>query len=123
MRTPGFWTKRKPTLLARALQPIGLAYGASDRAAHAADGRTGAGADDFVGNFVAGGDGETPIAIALARMLIASGRRVAFLSHGYGGAERVEPLLVDADAHHAAMVGDEPLLLAGSRRAGWGRIA
>jgi tetraacyldisaccharide 4'-kinase len=65
-----------------------------------------------VGNFVAGGAGKTPAALALARMLIGDGRRVAFLSRGYGGAERVEPLLVDAGAHTPAMVGDEPLLLA-----------
>ncbi len=65
-----------------------------------------------VGNFVAGGAGKTPAALALARMLIGDGRRVAFLSRGYGGAERAEPLLVDAAAHTAAMVGDEPLLLA-----------
>ena len=65
-----------------------------------------------VGNFVAGGAGKTPAALALARMLIGDGRRVAFLSRGYGGAERVEPLLVDTAAHTAAMVGDEPLLLA-----------
>jgi tetraacyldisaccharide 4'-kinase len=65
-----------------------------------------------VGNFVAGGAGKTPAALALARMLIGDGRRVAFLSRGYGGAERVEPLLVDANAHTAAIVGDEPLLLA-----------
>jgi tetraacyldisaccharide 4'-kinase len=65
-----------------------------------------------VGNFVAGGAGKTPAALALARMLIADGRRVAFLSRGYGGRERVEPLLVDANAHTAAMVGDEPLMLA-----------
>ena len=65
-----------------------------------------------VGNFVAGGAGKTPAALALARMLIGDGRRVAFLSRGYGGAERVEPLLVDANTHTAALVGDEPLLLA-----------
>jgi tetraacyldisaccharide 4'-kinase len=65
-----------------------------------------------VGNFVAGGAGKTPAALALARMLIGDGRRVAFLSRGYGGDERVEPLLIDAATHTAAMVGDEPLLLA-----------
>jgi tetraacyldisaccharide 4'-kinase len=65
-----------------------------------------------VGNFVAGGAGKTPAALALARMLIGDGRRVAFLSRGYGGAERVEPLMVDASTHTAPIVGDEPLLLA-----------
>jgi tetraacyldisaccharide 4'-kinase len=65
-----------------------------------------------VGNFVAGGAGKTPAAIALAQMLIADGRRVAFLSRGYGGAQRSEPLLVAPTDHTAAMVGDEPLLLA-----------
>jgi tetraacyldisaccharide 4'-kinase len=48
----------------------------------------------------------------LGRMLIGDGRRIAFLSRGYGGPDRTEPLLVEADAHTAAMVGDEPLLLA-----------
>ncbi len=45
-------------------------------------------------------------------MLIADGRRVAFLSRGYGGARRVEPVRVDPNLHDAATVGDEPLLLA-----------
>jgi tetraacyldisaccharide 4'-kinase len=65
-----------------------------------------------VGNFVAGGAGKTPAAIALARMLIDDGRRVAFLSRGYGGERRVEPVLVDPTVHDARTVGDEPLLLA-----------
>ena len=112
MRTPGFWTKRKPTLLARALQPIGLAYGRATARRMRRTGERAQAPTICVGNFVAGGAGKTPTAIALARMLIANGRRVAFLSRGYGGAERVEPLLVDANAHTAAMVGDEPLLLA-----------
>ncbi len=50
--------------------------------------------------------------MALARMLIAEGRRVAFLSRGYGGASRDEPKLVDANVDSAKIVGDEPLLLA-----------
>jgi tetraacyldisaccharide 4'-kinase len=65
-----------------------------------------------VGNFVAGGAGKTPTAIALARLLIADGREVAFLSRGYGGAPRSEPVRVDPTVHDAAAVGDEPLLLA-----------
>jgi tetraacyldisaccharide 4'-kinase len=112
VRAPRFWAKRRPTVLARALSPIGWAYGrATARRMRRPGERAGAPAI-CVGNFVAGGAGKTPTAIALARMLAASGRRVAFLSRGYGGAERVEPLLVDADAHSVAEVGDEPLMLA-----------
>ena len=112
MRAPGFWTKPKPTLFARALQPIGaLAGGATARRMRQRGERAGAPVI-CVGNFVAGGAGKTPAAIALARMLIAEGRRVAFLSRGYGGASRVEPKLVDVNVDDAKLVGDEPLLLA-----------
>ncbi len=112
MRTPGFWMKPRPTLLARLLHPAGSLYGRTTaRRMRGPSERAGA-PTICVGNFVAGGAGKTPAALALARMLIANGRRVAFLSRGYGGAERVEPLMVDANAHTAAIVGDEPLLLA-----------
>ena len=113
MRPPGFWAARRPTPLARALQPIGSLYGWAT-AWRMAEGGERAGAPVIcVGNFVAGGAGKTPTAIALARMLIADGKRPAFLSRGYGGAKRVEPVLVDANIHNATIVGDEPLLLAG----------
>jgi len=65
-----------------------------------------------IGNFVAGGAGKTPASMALARLLIDDGRRVAFLSRGYGGAKRAEPVRVDFNVHDARTVGDEPLLLA-----------
>ena len=112
MRAPGFWAARKPTLLARALQPLGSVYGWATAWRMAEGGERADAPVVCVGNFVAGGAGKTPAAIALARMLIADGKRVAFLSRGYGGAKRVEPLLVDANIHDAASVGDEPLLLA-----------
>src|SRR5277367_3143262 len=103
--------KRRPTVLARLLHPVGILYGRTTaRRMRGPSERAGA-PTICVGNFVAGGAGKTPAALALARMLISNGRRVAFLSRGYGGAERVEPLMVDANAHSAAMVGDEPLLL------------
>jgi tetraacyldisaccharide 4'-kinase len=112
VRAPGFWTKRRPTLIARLLHPAGLLYGRTTARRMREPGERAGAPTVCVGNFVAGGAGKTPAALALARMLIGNGRRVAFLSRGYSGAERVEPLLVDASAHTAAMVGDEPLLLA-----------
>ncbi len=112
MRAPGFWAARKPTLLARALQPIGSLYGRAVARRMADQGERAGAPVICVGNLVAGGAGKTPTAIALARMLIADGKRVAFLSRGYGGARRAAPVRVDANVHDAAIVGDEPLLLA-----------
>jgi tetraacyldisaccharide 4'-kinase len=64
-----------------------------------------------VGNLTVGGAGKTPAALAIAQMLIAAGRRVFFLSRGYGG-QAAGPVRVDAARHSAVDVGDEPLLLA-----------
>ena len=47
-----------------------------------------------VGNLSMGGTGKTPTTIALGRMLLESGRRVAILSRGYKGSYGVGPLLV-----------------------------
>ena len=112
MRAPAFWALRRPTLLARALQPIGALYGWTTTRRMAEAGVRASAPVICVGNFVAGGSGKTPAAMALAQLLIADGRRVAFLSRGYGGAKRTEPIEVDPNVHDAAAVGDEPLLLA-----------
>ena len=112
MRTPGFWAASKPTVLARALQPIGWVYGRVTARRMRGDGARAGASTICVGNFVAGGAGKTPAAIALAQALIAGGRRVAFLSRGYGGPKRAEPVLVDLNVHNSEIVGDEPLLLA-----------
>lgn len=66
-----------------------------------------------VGNLTAGGAGKTPIALAIEKLLKAHDRRVVFLSRGHGGHEK-GPVLVDHQAHTAADIGDEPLLLAAS---------
>jgi tetraacyldisaccharide 4'-kinase len=94
------------------LQPAGWVYGQTTARRMRQSGEQVSAPTICVGNFVAGGAGKTPAALALARILIGEGRRVAFLSRGFGGAERVEPLLVDPNVHNAAIVGDEPLLLA-----------
>jgi tetraacyldisaccharide 4'-kinase len=85
-----------------------------------------------IGNFVAGGAGKTPLALALGQQLKARGERPFFLSRGYrSAAERGKsPVLVDLARHTAADVGDEPLLLArvaptivGADRVAGGRLA
>ncbi len=112
MIAPGFWARERPGLSARALQPLGALYGLATARRMARPGARVEVAVVCVGNFVLGGAGKTPTAIALARMLQSGGERVAFLSRGYGGAARAEPTQVDAAIHGARAVGDEPLLLA-----------
>jgi tetraacyldisaccharide 4'-kinase len=112
VKAPRFWGKPRPTLLARLLQPTGWAYGRATAQRMRGPGERAGAPTICVGNFTVGGAGKTPTALALARMLIGDGRRVAFLSRGYGGVERAEPLLVDPESHIAKLVGDEPLLLA-----------
>ncbi len=64
-----------------------------------------------VGNFVAGGTGKTPLALLIARLIIAQGGNPVFLTRGYGGRER-GPVWVSEGANAAWRFGDEPLLLA-----------
>jgi tetraacyldisaccharide 4'-kinase len=65
-----------------------------------------------VGSLSAGGAGKTPVAIALAELLVARGWHVDILSRGYGregrGVERVDP----ASGAAARRFGDEPLMIA-----------
>lgn len=61
-----------------------------------------------VGSLWAGGVGKTPITIAMARLLHESGRRVAVLTHGYGGSHYHETTLVEPHEYpDPAAVGDE----------------
>ncbi len=108
MKTPGFWF-RPPTLMAKLLQPLGLLYYklGQMRAANAVKTTTPL---IVVGNVVAGGAGKTPVVLALATLLQQRGLKVHLMAKGYGGKLR-GPLRV-TEAHTAAEVGDEPLLLA-----------
>ncbi len=61
-----------------------------------------------VGSLWAGGVGKTPITIAMARLLHESGRRVAVLTHGYGGSRYREVTLIEPHEYpDPAEVGDE----------------
>lgn len=64
-----------------------------------------------VGNITVGGVGKTPLVIALAKQLQLKGLRVGIVSRGYGARIKQFPHRVLSD-DSAAMVGDEPLLLA-----------
>ncbi|MAF83525.1 MAG: tetraacyldisaccharide 4'-kinase [Gammaproteobacteria bacterium] len=68
-----------------------------------------------VGNITVGGSGKTPFVVWLVSYLAEAGMRPGIVSRGYGGSAGRNPVLVSTDSH-AAMVGDEPLLLA--RRTG-----
>src|SRR5262249_17239968 len=112
VKTPRFWAVTPPSLTARALQPLGVVYGALAARRMSRPGRRVAAPVICIGNFTVGGAGKTPAAIAVAKLLITKGEKVAFLSRGYGGKSGGAPIEVDPARHGADEVGDEPLLLA-----------
>lgn len=113
MRAPVGWWLDKADAICRLLRPLGAIYGAVTGARMKQKGFHAKIPVICIGNFVAGGAGKTPTALALGTLLQAQGHKIAFLSRGYGGALASErPLLVDGAQHKAADVGDEPLLLA-----------
>lgn len=110
MRAPNYWRHDGPA--ARLLMPLAWGYGLLATARRGLTRPERAACPVIcVGNLVAGGAGKTPVALDLGRRLIEAGRRVHFLSRGYGGAA-AGPLRVDPGRHDAWDVGDEPLLLA-----------
>jgi tetraacyldisaccharide 4'-kinase len=110
MREPPFWW-RSAGVEAVLLAPCAAIYGAVASRRMARAGARVAVPVVCIGNPTVGGAGKTPTALAVASMLKDFGERPAFLSRGYGG-RLAGPLRVDPAVHHAADVGDEPLLLA-----------
>ncbi len=112
MRAPRFWYDKEPGAVARALQPFGALYGEIAARRMAITGGHPGAPVVTIGNFVAGGAGKTPTAIAVAQLLMAQGERPVFVSRGYGGrlARGGPPAQVVGQA--ATEVGDEPILLA-----------
>lgn len=109
--SPAFWWRRSGWEAAL-LGPFASAYGAAARRRLDRGERAEAGVPVLcVGNFILGGGGKTPTAIALAEAARLEGLSPGFVSRGHGGASRA-PTLVDPHRHDAAAVGDEPMLLA-----------
>ncbi|PWB91067.1 tetraacyldisaccharide 4'-kinase [Methylocystis sp. MitZ-2018] len=111
MRAPAFW--REDGATARLLSLLGALYGDIARYRLARDAPRANLPTVVIGGLTAGGDGKTPLAIALAQRLKATGERPALLTRGYrrrrGG---TSSFLVDLTRHGADDVGDEALLLA-----------
>jgi tetraacyldisaccharide 4'-kinase len=109
MRTPDFWAREGvwPTLLA----PASAAYAAATARRLRRPGFRAPVPVICCGGVTAGGAGKTPLALDFGARLQARGRKVAFLTRGYGGTVR-GVLAVDPTRHDAALAGDEALLLA-----------
>lgn len=110
--SPAFWWRPATSLAAALLAPVGWLYGRlSGRRMLRRPNYSSKLPVICIGNFVVGGTGKTPFAIALAQRLKREGFHPLFLLRGYGGTEK-GPIVVDPDRHRAADVGDEALLLA-----------
>ena len=111
MAEPRFWqTKSHPTSLC--LLPVSWLYGGLEALRRKFTHAQHPGKPVIcVGNLTAGGAGKTPSVQWLLKALRQDGQNPAILSRGYGGSEK-GPLKVDAAAHSAIQVGDEPLMLA-----------
>jgi tetraacyldisaccharide 4'-kinase len=110
MHPPSFWWQ-DPGTAAALLAPVAAVYGAVAAARLRQTGKRAGVPVLCVGNPTVGGNGKTPTALALARLLIAAGARPCLLSRGYGG-RLAGPVKVDPRHHRSDDVGDEPLLLA-----------
>lgn len=109
---PRFWWLQRISVPALLLAPVAGLYGyVAGRRLRSAPKAAASVPVICVGNYVVGGAGKTPTALALARIAREQGLRPGFLTRGYGGTVR-EPLLVHPAVHDAARVGDEALLLA-----------
>lgn len=114
IREPWFW--REETLaahmLSASLSPFGALYTIAQRLKHRFTTPIKTGIPVIcIGNATLGGVGKTPFALMLYQLLADANLKPSFLSRGYGGTLE-GPTHVNLNAHNAADVGDEALLLA-----------
>jgi tetraacyldisaccharide 4'-kinase len=113
MHAPDFWRGPGVPPAAWALRPFAAIYGGLAAARLNQPGPRANLPTLVVGGLTAGGDGKTPTALALARLLIGMGERPAFLTRGYGREVRSRvSFIVDPARHGFIDAGDEALLLA-----------
>ena len=117
------WWKPQADFLARMLQPFSWVYralaGLHRLATRAAmpDPTAQAGSSGgriptvVIGNWIVGGAGKTPTALALVGHLQRQGWRPGLISRGHGRSSR-DTLVVDPQCPDPARYGDEPLLIA-----------
>ncbi|MCH2250993.1 MAG: tetraacyldisaccharide 4'-kinase [Cognatishimia sp.] len=114
MRPPAFWNwaPQRFSLHSIMLAPLGWLYRAITARRVAQPAALKADIPVLcIGNLNAGGTGKTPTAIALIQHLRSKGLTPHVISRGYGGSA-TELTRVDERNHSAALVGDEPMLLA-----------
>jgi tetraacyldisaccharide 4'-kinase len=106
---PDFWWQRHAA--GYALAPFGALYGGITARRMARPGEAIGKPVICIGNFVVGGAGKTPTALAVAAACRQLGLDPGFLSRGYGGSEK-GPVMIAPGRFTAREVGDEALLLA-----------
>lgn len=113
MKTPDFWYSSEKSIRSLMLIPVAMIYDiiSTLKRSYATPKKLPIPVI-CVGNVVAGGAGKTPVSLHIGQMLSDKGMKACFLSRGYGGSIKDRAILVNPEKHTAAMVGDEPLLLA-----------
>ena len=111
MRPPAFWHDPKARLAPLLLSPLGCITAAATWHRLRQPGFRAPVPVICCGNAGVGGAGKTTLVLDLLQRLRSRGIEAHALTRGYGGTSK-GVLQVDAVLHHAAVVGDEALLLA-----------
>jgi tetraacyldisaccharide 4'-kinase len=109
-KAPAYWWRQGRSAKALVLWPLAKLWGARSTARMNRPPRLRSPVPVIcIGNFVMGGAGKTPTALAVARMARSQGLAPGFIASGYGGTANGALLVKPGDS--ATLVGDEPLLL------------